>query len=72
MLTKGQRVRTPYGAASIVGFERFGPDGRSQELAEEDTNPESRICVELDSESAWANGAWGNQPYLYRSEVVNL
>lgn len=72
MLTKGQRMRTPYGPATIVGFERFGPDGKSLELATEDTNSESRVCVELDQENAWANGEWGNKPYIYRSELVNL
>lgn len=70
MLTKGQRMRTPYGPATIEGFERFdGDTGRSLPMSDDDTG--GRCIMKLDDELAWNNGMNGN-PYISRNEMVNL
>ena len=70
MLTKGQRMRTPYGPGTIVSFEQFdGHTGRSLEPSELDTG--GRCIMKLDDESAWNNGEHGN-PYISRNEMVNV
>lgn len=70
MLTKGQRMRTPYGPATIVGFEQFdGDTGRSKPMSDDDTG--GRCIMKLDDEKNWLNGELGN-PFISRTEMVNL
>lgn len=73
MLSKGQRVQTQMGPATIVGFERFDAStGRSLELGTEDTDSNARVCVQLDDAKQWAGGVAGDKPYIRRKELVVL
>lgn len=68
MLTKGQRVNTPYGTARVVGFEQFCTrTGIAMELANEDIRgSQDRIVVDLEQPSLFAGKG---TPFMARKDV---
>lgn len=64
LYTVGQRVLTPYGEGTVLGFEAFGDDGMSIDHCQVD-NGVSRIVVQLDRPEDFAGGVYGN-PFFTR------
>lgn len=72
-MEKGQRVRTPLGPATILGFETFNLDGMKSTVIDTDLYPDSRVLVQLDEPKKymWWKTTQPN-PYMYRSELFTL
>lgn len=73
-LQKGQRVQTPLGAGTVVGFERFTPGGFSAPLSDTDNEGStSRVVVQLDRPENWLGTSPEHpDPYMYRSQLSEL
>lgn len=73
MLTKGQRVQTPLGAGTVLGFERFTLNGFSAPNSDTDIEGStSRVVVQLDHPENWACHPLCPHPYMLRSELTEL
>lgn len=70
LLTVGQRVKTKFGMATVVGFEHFNPDGRTSYLVTEDVQySNSRVRCKLDEPWNWSLSSTGGDPYFMRSDL---
>lgn len=70
MYTKGQRVHTPHGPGTVLGFERFGSDGHTAPMSETDVEGSScRVIVQLDEPGNWRGSAKGHPPHYFRCEI---
>lgn len=66
-----QRVLTPLGLGTVVGFERFSPQGGSIEPSVVDVpNSSARVIVKLDHASRWVGGTSEfPHPYCFRKDA---
>jgi hypothetical protein len=70
MFYKDQKVQTPHGKGSIVGFEKFNTKGFSDHHS--DTDIGGRIIVKLEQPHTWKPTAMTPDPYYFRREVEAL
>ena len=75
-LTKGQRVMTPLGAATVLGFEQFGSgiqgDRNYVPSSIIDTDNSGRVAVTLDEPDNWLFSKKGAIPYIFRSQIQDI
>lgn len=64
---KNQRVMTPMGPATVLGFEAFTPEGSTDTPSDFDTG--RRIIVALDDPEKWVFSSQGLNPHMFRHEV---
>ena len=67
---KGQRVQTPLGAATIIGFEHFDHGNESKPISDTDTG--GRAIVRLDKPENWKPTVLTPNPYMFRSQLGEL
>ena len=70
--TKGQRVKTKFGPATVVGFETFNARGFSNPLADVDPEDGCRVVVQLDNPKEWISTMQTPHPYMFRREIKPL
>lgn len=68
-LIVGQRVQTPLGLATILGFEEFDSKGSSKPLRVE-YDSGGRVCCKLDEPDNWFGSKQGMDPYIFRSQLA--
>ncbi|MCY1291171.1 hypothetical protein D9M69_451990 [compost metagenome] len=72
---KGQRVVTPLGLGTVVGFEVF-PDGKAAEVVDVDAGDgyyPCRVVVALDDPEAWIGRTDEfPHPFFFRKEVEHV
>ena len=70
ILKPGDRFKTKYGPATVIGFERFTSDGKSSFLSVTDVEgSNSRVRCRLDIPENWSLHATGGDPYFMRSDL---
>jgi hypothetical protein len=68
---KGQRVQTPLGPGTILGFESFNARGFSNPLSDSDTG--GRAQVQLDTPGNWLAATEAQpHPYMFRSQLQEI
>lgn len=72
MITKGQRVQTPLGVGTVLGFETFTANGMKAYLSDTDQENNSRVAIQLDRPENWAGYPQHNPPYFIRSEISEI
>lgn len=75
-LIVGQRVQTPLGLATILGFERFGKGlpGDWNYVPSDLVNYDNggRVAVTLDEPDRWLFSKQGAIPYIFRSQLAGV
>lgn len=69
MIIKGSKVTTKFGTGTVLGFELFGPNGKSLPFSDTPQTEGSRIVVQLDHPENWIMSEPGVHPYFPRKEV---
>lgn len=73
LLHHQQRVQTPLGPGTVLGFERFTPAGTSAPLSLTDVEGStSRVAVQLDDPTRWACHKLSIDPYFFRCDLQPL
>ncbi len=67
-----QRVQTPLGPGTILGFENFNSKGSSNPDMDTDPNNGFRVHVRLDEPKNWLAPPGQPDPYMNRSELQEL
>lgn len=66
----GQRVHTPKGDATVVGFESFTPKGACNPITAFDYG--NRVIVRLDHPENWKPTLLTPDPYMFRSDLKEI